>query len=501
MEAADLGVLLLRALFRPTLWAWLGFVLPLQLLVLWTCSSYDTGYRYLAVWWLKPVYDRAFGLVLGRGLFGPAPTGFALYRALWAAGRRGLAGDLLWRRLDPARTLVSPVALLEGLTGRTAARRRKVLSQGNTNAAGLILAACVALELAITAGCVMGVHLATPDEAAWIVADLWSLSEQELLKHVVLGSWILTQGLVEPLFVASGFGLYINRRTHIEGWDVELTFRRMARRLASKATAAALALLSLVGPFAEVRLASAQPAPDTRERAAEFSESAMDESQRLPVPEPKRDGTAEAAMSRVLARPELQRVHEEVHWELRHASDERQEAKPHLAWLERFAAAVAEGFEYLLWGLAALALAFVIYLVILRSPSFQVRAAPSEELPAFAARIRAGEPHVPTLAISDVVPQARALMTQGREVAALSVLYVGTLTALMQRDGVELPPQATEGQCLAVVRRAPIAEERRALFVELTRLWQLSAYAHAQPEHARLTDLCARFHACFAEAP
>ena len=30
--------------------------------------------------------------------------------------------------------------------------------------------------------------------------------------------------------VAGGFGLYLNRRTELEAWDIEITFRRMARR-------------------------------------------------------------------------------------------------------------------------------------------------------------------------------------------------------------------------------------------------------------------------------
>ena len=37
--------------------------------------------------------------------------------------------------------------------------------------------------------------------------------------------------IVEPLYVAGGFSLYLNRRTVLEGWDIEIAFRRMARRL------------------------------------------------------------------------------------------------------------------------------------------------------------------------------------------------------------------------------------------------------------------------------
>ena len=35
----------------------------------------------------------------------------------------------------------------------------------------------------------------------------------------------------EPIYVACGFSLYLNRRTVLEAWDIELVFRRMRQRL------------------------------------------------------------------------------------------------------------------------------------------------------------------------------------------------------------------------------------------------------------------------------
>jgi hypothetical protein len=33
-------------------------------------------------------------------------------------------------------------------------------------------------------------------------------------------------GMLEPFYVAAGFGLYINRRVELEAWDIEQEFRR-----------------------------------------------------------------------------------------------------------------------------------------------------------------------------------------------------------------------------------------------------------------------------------
>jgi hypothetical protein len=40
--------------------------------------------------------------------------------------------------------------------------------------------------------------------------------------------------LIEPFYIAANFGLYINRRTQLEAWDIELSFRKMAARLSNK---------------------------------------------------------------------------------------------------------------------------------------------------------------------------------------------------------------------------------------------------------------------------
>ena len=42
---------------------------------------------------------------------------------------------------------------------------------------------------------------------------------------------MLAISLTDVFVTGAGFGIYLNNRTWIEGWDVELAFRRLARRL------------------------------------------------------------------------------------------------------------------------------------------------------------------------------------------------------------------------------------------------------------------------------
>src|SRR5690606_31602884 len=79
---------------------------------------------------------------------------------------------------------------------------------------------------------------------------------------------------IDAFYVGAGFGLYLNRRTRIEAWDVEIALRRMRTRLASTAgalllAACALSLLPLPSQAAAQRDRGAQDAgPPQRERAA-----------------------------------------------------------------------------------------------------------------------------------------------------------------------------------------------------------------------------------------
>jgi hypothetical protein len=52
--------------------------------------------------------------------------------------------------------------------------------------------------------------------------------------------------LMDVFITGAGFGLYVNSRTWIEGWDIELAFKRMANRL-KNTTLIVLGLLCLCG--------------------------------------------------------------------------------------------------------------------------------------------------------------------------------------------------------------------------------------------------------------
>jgi hypothetical protein len=80
----------------------------------------------------------------------------------------------------------------------------------------------------------------------------------------------------------------------------------------------------------------------------------------------------------------------------------------------------------------------------------------------------------------DLEARVRGLIGLGDLRAALALLYRATLSRLVQRHHLQIPPSATESECLALVARTrPVAET--ALLRRLTGAWKRQAYGHRPP--------------------
>jgi hypothetical protein len=72
-EALDLGLELVRAHWRGIYSAWLTSYVPVAAIVF-ACLWDQPFWAWLAMWWLKPLYDRIALAVMSRRLFGETAT-------------------------------------------------------------------------------------------------------------------------------------------------------------------------------------------------------------------------------------------------------------------------------------------------------------------------------------------------------------------------------------------------------------------------------------------
>lgn len=479
-EALDLGFAMVRAWWRPLFGAWLLVVLPCAALI--HLLLYDHLWlALLAFWWLKPLYDRVALSVLSDSLFGDVPTVRQTLARLPGRLRGGLAPSLLWLRFSPLRALQLPVLQLEGQRGAGRRRRTRVLAGRESHLPIALQFACLQFELVFALGLLEAATLFTPDKL-----NLWGAivaGEQGWARPLVNLLYVFAVSVVEPFYVAGGFGFYINRRVYLEGWDIDLTFRKLAGRVAGGARAGALPVLALA-----LGLLGSPAA------YADGAESAIG-------CEPERAQDARRCIDAIFETPEFSTTEEIEYWwprGLRDPDEEEEElADPDSAdFFVEIARLLARLVRTLSW--VALALA-AVWLVaqILRARAPAPDDADGGERPATresgVSPPRGGLP-------GDPLAAARERWAAGDPRAALSLLYRAALLHLTQSCGVELPVSATEGECDRITRGSADPALARD-FSTLTRTWQFCAYAGRRPDEDAFRELCSRWATHLDTAP
>lgn len=229
-EAMDLGFALAREHAAAWWQAWQLLVLPLLAVLVAVDAWLLKGLVWpsLLVWWLKPCYDLVLLAVFSHAVFGARPSPAEL-RTLLRRNLRLLPGALTWRRLSLSRSFTLPVYMLEGVQGETRRTRIAVLRHDTTARARLLTICCVGMELTVFFGLYALLMLLWPDLPGHDTDLLASPLATDLL-------YVVAITVVEPFYVAAGFALYLNRRTWLEAWDIDVALRRISARRAPPET-------------------------------------------------------------------------------------------------------------------------------------------------------------------------------------------------------------------------------------------------------------------------
>lgn len=480
-EAVELGTALVRRHARAVWTPWFAATLPVFAIVNLACWALGATAAAMAVmWWLKPLFDRIPLFVLSRAVFGEVPAARATLRGAFRGG--GRVAYLAWRRLSPARALLMPVDMLEGGPAARAGARRRALAGPAYGIAALCLLAFAHFEAAVLMGLAGLLFLFVPNEyvltslqVVWQHlrdAPTWLLVVENAL------AWAATS-LLEPFYVGSGFGLYLNRRTQIEGWDIELVFRRLRARLLAAGGALAIAAVALLAPAPSHAM---ERCPRPADDAAAL--------QRAFGPDWRDPADFRRAVDRAFEDERLHPRRQVTTWTPRHPSA-RPEAQPP-RWLAAVARAFAAIGEGVLWLLAA---ALVLALALTARWWWPWLRGLQGDAPREAAPVRESAAAAPVPLPADVVAHARRLWAQGQGREALALVYRAAVEAMVAATGRVLPPGATEAQCLRASQALP--DGARRTFAAVVRQWQYAAYAERLPADAAfdttLRDAAAAF--------
>lgn len=498
-EALDLGVLLARrhAGLLMASWALISLpVLALLTLLLWEYPSW----AMFVFWLLKPAFERLPLYILSRALFGDTPTLGQALRAFPRLLKPQLIASLTWRRLSPTRSFDLPVLQLEGLSGAARNQRLVVLGQRDTGAASWLTIVGVHLEMALWLGLVTALYmllpqqmsidldwqkLISPDAGNW----LWLDHLSNLLYALALIVW-------EPVYVACGFSLYLNRRTALEAWDIELVFRRIRQRLGGVAYALLVGLgLLLVQPmersWAQDTPAAICPLPEADPLGPD-----ADRLQQQTLT----SKASRAAIGQLLDAPPFENRQTVTRW--RFGDDPQKDVDRgdveslgqllrglfHLAEFWKSIDGIALFFEVLLWaalfGLIGLLLWRYREWLTLFATGREKRQRVARERPAVLFGLQVTPESLP----DDIAGSVERLWDeQPRE--ALGLLYRALLSRLLGEFRLPLKSAHTEGEVLQLVEEL-YQDDLSAYASRLTRHWQNLAYGHRPPPLSSRDELC-----------
>ncbi|PYY92383.1 DUF4129 domain-containing protein [Pseudomonas sp. TKO26] len=487
-EAMDLGVLLSQRHRRLLMTSWAIVSLPvfaLLSLLLWQSPSLAV----LLFWWLKPAFEPLPLFILSKALFGETPSLGQALRQWPRLLKSQLLASLTWRRFSLSRSFVLPVVQLEGLGGEARQQRLGVLLQRNAGAARWLTLIGMHLEGALWIGLLVLFYLLLPQqvELDWNWQSLVVAAQQDWLwlEHLTNAFYALVLVIWEPIYVACGFSLYLNRRTELEAWDIELVFRRLRQRLSGVA-----ALLLVSG----LLLAMPGQAPWA---ANPNSSVAGPEAPRL-LQQPLTSKAAKDSIQGILDKPPFKNQESVTRYRFGEEQTAKKDAKGKPpGWLKslldnldqnRFGN-FAKGLEILLWGLLLSALGWLLwrYRDWLRA-FVSRRPLPRKKRPAAIPQQLFGLDVSSQSLPADVAAHAQELWaSQPRE--ALGLLYRALLCRLLEDFQLPLSVADTEGQVLERIKalQQPSLE---AFSRELTTHWQNMAYGHRVPGADLQAQLC-----------
>jgi hypothetical protein len=324
-----------------------------------------------------------------------------------------------------------PIRILENLKGRRLRERRRVLSRGGLNFCTLLTILGLALEAVLLIGeaafSLIMAELLRPDLFSSIAA--YAVNPEPF----IFMAYCFNLALIESLYVCMGFGLYINSRVEVEGWDLQLLFRNFTEAKKKKVPVRGMVLVLVLWMMTAFLPLQGVSAEDL-------------------TPQDDMDGALETLRG-ILKSPDF--GGEKEGWGIRFKEKKNPPEFPDfnkIPRLEKIKLAIAYTLRALvIMSIAALGILALHRLYRLgrekgRGP-LKGLSPPEKKSIKAGAMIPAARKNPASL-----LELARDLYSRGRIREAWAACFAGAIAAYTRRRGLFFPPDATEYDCLALVR-------------------------------------------------
>lgn len=479
-EAVDLGFRLVQYDWKLIYFPWLIVTTFFAAALFYLCWELDMLWLYVVLfWWCKPLYSRVPLFVLSRTVFGERPSTAETLRAVPKLFRISPLWRLLLMRFSPNRGFDMPVLLLEGLKGTERRDRIAVLRRNTTGTVTGLTISILLMQILVHFTLLLLLIMFVPQDVRIHIDQIlfpFGQNVPTVWKLIGVLAFTISIMLLEPYYIGAGFALYLNRRTLLEGWDIEIAFHRMIERLQRSGAI----LMKTVLPFAFLL-----PLVFTLFAPA-VSHAATD----MPSPHEFKE-----KIKAITATDELKSTEKrDIYLPKDRDKKDKDTAKQNID--DSFLRMLAKLGEFFASSLKAILIIILVMLIVwlglnherwlkwIRGVRPAPKFAPPQQL--FGLDIR------PESLPNDVAGEALKLWQLGKLRGALSLLYRGALSRLAMQEGVTLKESYTEGDCLREISNH-IGKDKNHYFTQLTLAWQMIAYADRSPGNTAGETLCRQY--------
>ncbi len=472
-QAIDMGFNIARQFYLPLLKSYLlGFgIICLPLIAV---LYYYPFWAALLIWYLKPLFEVGPQLILSRLIFSEEFSNRQIAHITFNAMKKYFWLALFHLRLSIRRSFIMPVYLLEQLPSEPRKKRLKMLSLGQSQGPVSLTVLLSHAEMLFYLVILFIVYQFIPEYER---ANPFILLQQEktdlAIEWFSITSWLIAMIAVAPFYVCGGFALYLNKRIELEGWDIELSFKKIKNRLKNSITVAGSLLLFLFFISAPHQLLAVESDSHTKTIPPQ-SENLKKEKKEQKIPEINRKTKEE--IQYILHHKPLEFIPEQSQWKIS-SSDSKSSAN--LSWL-------AATFEIFLWG----AVILLILWLLSKIPNLKHTLTPIEKREkiirkanVFGMKLTSNELNM------DLLTALNTALLDSHFRKVLALLLSSALGELAQMGNKKIPRGATEADCLMIAKKFSPETQWFSWFEQLIQYWSALAWGHKPVTKAQLETL------------
>ncbi len=490
LEAIDLGFAMARQWFFPLWILWITGAGSVFILSYIFFSIHLPAIIFPLIWWLKPVYEKPLVYWLSRALFHEQPGYKWIVKQYFKIIRPKLFADLTYLRFRTNRSFFMPVTILENLRAEEYSNRIKILGHNQGAGKGLTFISFV-FETVIAFSMAAMVTFILPDDLRMTSFRAFIAGNGNIEAFVLNLTNFAAMSIMAPFYVAAGFSLYINRRTKLEAWDIEISFKRlMARkakekkRFTGKVKKRAKKTVSIVLGLLVFLSGSFMPFSNEVQAGNDHIISKKE---------------AASVIENILSHEDFGRKETKSAWKIKEFEKVDYDLPEWLENLFKLLGKILILFgnvtkpagiilEIAAWALGGMLFLFIIYKIGQHRQWFKFQARVSHRKADIPSRLFGLDLSQNTLP-DNIVDNVLKLLNQDEIRKALSLLYRGTLVRLINDFNLTIPASATENECLKIIESKQKKNEV-IFFKTLTNIWLAMAYGHIIPQRKVIEKVC-----------